>query len=92
MKETNGGPAFPGEAKQIMYPLDLPEKWIEQLRVLNPTQDGMSLRDWFAGKAVLSAMVQTEMVAGLPVPPEPRANVARICYEIADAMLKEREK
>lgn len=47
-------------------------------------QDGMSLRDWFAGMAL----------QGLVVYPITKTNSALVtmAYEIADAMLAEREK
>ena len=50
-----------------------------------PAQPGMSLRDWFAGKA-LSGM--------LADPDGGRAScksIARSCYAVADAMMEARE-
>lgn len=47
-------------------------------------QDGMSLRDWFAGQAVSAALTSLTLFT-----PE---GMAKRCYEIADAMLAEREK
>lgn len=44
--------------------------------------DGMSLRDWFAGQAL----------AGVRVCDYEQSSVAKRCYDIADAMLKERSK
>lgn len=46
---------------------------------------GMSLRDWFAGQAL--AMGKGVWAAGGDAD-----NIAANCYEIADAMLKEREE
>lgn len=68
-------------------------------------QDGMSLRDWFAG-IVLPAAVESYTLAcrtgnifGKPELPKfsetgnvQSAAVARIAYSLADAMLVEREK
>jgi hypothetical protein len=48
---------------------------------------GMSLRDWFAGQA-LSGMTANPTVA----PTIKNADIASICYSLADAMLAEREK
>ena len=44
---------------------------------------GMSLRDWFAGKALQGLLANNGYVTNLN---------AKIAYEIADAMLKERAK
>ena len=46
---------------------------------------GMSLRDWFAGMAL------QPIIASL-TSPVPTEKVSEKAYEIADAMLKEREK
>jgi hypothetical protein len=46
-------------------------------------EEGMSLRDWFAGMA---------MQAHLPPPPGSHLTTAQFAYLIADAMLKERSK
>ena len=48
-----------------------------------PEQDGMDLRDYFAAKAMQVLLPET--IANLP-------RVAERAYEIADAMMKEREK
>jgi len=65
----DGGPAFPREDYQTNCA---------------PGQQGMSLRDWFAGMALGGYMVSDLAVNG------PMA--AQMCYEIADAMIAEREK
>lgn len=49
---------------------------------------GMSLRDWFAGQAI---MLFSEVWANLNSPHDAEA-VARRSYEVADAMIAEREK
>lgn len=43
---------------------------------------GMSLRDWFAGKAISAAWAQADRVEG----------AARLAYRVADAMLAERKR
>ena len=48
-------------------------------------QVGMSLRDWFAGKALEGQAHRFDH------PHNHRELLAKDCYEIADAMLKERE-
>jgi hypothetical protein len=54
-------------------------------------QDGMSLRDWFAGQAVGSVM---HMCAGDTLLPGEsiETSFARKAYAVADAMLAERER
>jgi hypothetical protein len=46
----------------------------------------MSMRDWFAGKALQGATIR-----GWP-PGVSMDAVAKQCYELADSMLKEREQ
>lgn len=48
----------------------------------NAAQMGMTLRDWFAG----------QFLASIHAGREHAAEVARNCYVMADAMLKERDK
>lgn len=48
---------------------------------------GMSLRDWFAGQLALSAMARMDENTGVD-----DAYIAKRAYEIADAMLAERNK
>ena len=77
MNINDGGPAFPCE-EQIRYKGEVCD---------TKTFPGMTLRDWFAGKAL----------AGLVAQFEPRAfdwrfdDAARESYRFADAMLKARE-
>ena len=67
-KHNDGGEAFPYERRN--HPLDYSR--------------GMSLRDWFAGQALIGLCVDD--VRNWPVD-----LTARYVYELADAMLKERE-
>ena len=74
---NDGGPAFPDD------------RW----------QAGMTLRDYFAGQALAGSLAsQTpESHWSFAALPEETTNdkakngIARLCYEIADAMLKARE-
>ena len=52
-------------------------------------QEGMTLRDWFAGKALESHSYHTS------IPPDEEGyaeQVASLCYGIADAMIAEKNK
>ena len=70
MTQANGGPAFP-------LPLS------DALRWNDSEYHGMTLRDYFAAKAMQGFIVGVNV---------PRAhNIARISYEIADAMLEARK-
>ena len=72
----DGGPAFP----------------VVAANGLGHITDGMSLRDWFAGMALLKARgkLYSEDYDG-PIPTM-EEDVAEGCYRMADAMLKERDK
>lgn len=50
----------------------------------NHRSEGMDLRDYFAAKAMQGYVVNTNV----PV----AENIARVAYEIADAMLAEKQK
>lgn len=80
MIERDGGPAFP----------TLREDRSEDLRWVD---DGMSLRDWFAGQALSGYLAST---AGMGVHTDGIrrafwATVAESAYEVADAMIRARE-
>lgn len=91
MSERNdGGPAFPGrQLEEIRNALDegTHRDWVEY--------PGMSLRDWFAGMAMQSVMVdrwyQSEDMEGKTAS-EVAPFVAADAYDFADAMLAERGK
>jgi hypothetical protein len=73
MSDKTGGPAFPVAHTDMVIPG----------QSVKETQ-GMTLRDWFAGKALEG------MLAGR-VPAESYECRARDAYRYADIMLKERE-
>lgn len=81
MSKNNGGPAFP----LAIYDGD-------SIGISR----GMSLRDWFAAKAmqgIYACPVQLYRADGTPMPdPITSADIAKMAYEEADAMLAEREK
>jgi len=49
--------------------------------------EGMTLRDWFAGQALMGCAQMLPSTAG-----NHREEAARVAYELADAMLAERNK
>jgi hypothetical protein len=78
-------PAFPAE------------EWIDSTdpHVVNPKRHlGMTLRDYFAAKAMQGAIVNATL-GGMPGvddgATEAAGALARACYAVADAMLKARE-
>jgi hypothetical protein len=73
MSNTNtGGPAFPTEAYDL-----------ERQTVVR--EEGMTLRDYFAGQALASINL------GIGVTDDFYSRTAKHCYALADAMLKARE-
>lgn len=77
MSDRDGGPAFPCE---VQVPIDqeivcLPGDIVKL--------QGMSLRDWFAGKALVGLLAS-------PDNPISSTAMAQACYKLADAMLHER--
>ncbi len=77
-KET-GGNAFPTGSWEYDGPGN----------VLPYQEPGMTLRDYFAAKAM------QEIISGMLIPENnaiPEARVANLAYLMADAMLKERNK
>jgi hypothetical protein len=77
----DGGPAFPSVARD--------GNW-------QPKCDGMSLRDYFAAKAMagmLNGEDSPNFINGIPKPAEKwNAMLAKFAYAISDAMLAERSK
>lgn len=82
MTTDNGGPAFPGAPKDMWIPsphggMDRASAW-----GWDPEQ-GMSLRDWFAGMAMQGMANSVHHCAQV---------IADRAYEVADAMLEERKR
>jgi len=82
MSKKDGGPAFPNTVK-------ITDEIFSDLR-------GMTLRDYFAAKAmqgIYACPVQLYRADGTPLPDIiTSADIAKMAYEEADAMLAEREK
>lgn len=72
---------------EMAFPSEMP-------RIDNPnfvSHEGMTLRDYFASKAIAGFTSATDqegnwMACSVPV------EIAELCYEIADSMMKERSK
>lgn len=81
---NDGGAAFPRP------------NFISSTHFSAPAQDGMSLRDWFAGSALgalLGSLDQQDVERIHKMPNDRRAEMfANHAYLIADAMLAAREK
>jgi hypothetical protein len=84
MTQNTGGPAFPRPASTdeantccgVFY-----------------DQEGMSLRDWFAGQALNGMLAHSTRYRPLPTASQNwHEAISEEAYQIADAMLAEREK
>lgn len=53
-------------------------------RGLECTDDGMTLRDWFAGQAMAGTMADSNVI-------DKAENIAAVAYEVADEMMKARD-
>ena len=80
MSKETGGPAFPVSDIQSACPATVDE--------MNRLARGMTLRDYFAAKA-LPSVIDT-FAFGNSDPTDYAEGIAEGCYEIADAMLKAR--
>lgn len=67
--KNTGGPAFP-----VAVPVEF-----------QFANDGMTLRDWFAGQAMLGLLADATRQGSME-------ELARVSFAAADAMLAEREK
>lgn len=87
--KENGGPAFPGDEAHDVFNEDAGEyqtRWI--------WTGGMSLRDYFAAKAMVGMTnqlnrIHADVFNGYDNPGALRV-IADAAYRVADAMLKER--
>jgi len=92
MKDTNtGGPAFPqdyGHTKVIAQMFDSGELTALELQKATRTLAGMTLRDYFAAKAMQGLITSASLSRTESWYDEER--VAESAYKMADAMLKAR--
>jgi hypothetical protein len=83
-RRDDGGPAYPRPGYYPDTELSDFEAVRERLPSVTEPQDGMSLRDWFAGQAL--AGEAASHTGGQPS----TADLAERAYDIADAMLVRR--
>ena len=93
MSVKDGGQAFP-----CVFRIGQGENGLDGQPVQTPQQHivlGMSLRDWFAGQA-LAGMVSNHQLIEKQVethgPSQVEANITRIAYVMADAMIAARDR
>lgn len=86
-KRDNGGPVFPQPDRTLIVPYPEMERFVAGT-------PGLTLLDWFAGQALPAVMARKEGLAVLmnATKRDPTMIVAQMCYELADALLTERER
>lgn len=83
---NDGGKAFPSKGGMCFYfPETMKEQVAEVASQIEQSTEGMSLRDWFAGQALVGLIAQTPTATSAET-------FACEAYAMADAMLAEREK
>lgn len=87
MSKPDGGPAFPR-----------PHSPNPHGGMDDGPEEGMSLRDWFAGQALVGWLASFDEGIAASYDSEPEAwkehqqEVAKVCFGYADAMLRERDR
>jgi hypothetical protein len=71
--------------------------WYDEGKTGETYHPGMTLRDYFAGQVLVGMLVDSKTLAAIKEVAEednknPSETIASNCYELADAMLKERNK
>lgn len=94
MKKNNGGAAFPVASYQYTY---YPEGSPIQMTAQTEPQNGMSLRDYFAGQALKGLLSNEQFYldgnkAVTARNENPFEAASRASYGYADAMVVERDK
>ena len=80
MPENDGGPAFPISVSDGAYNENTNE-WVPSI----PVHPGMSLRDWFAGQALVGAVDRMNLLRERAHLHDHR--IAARVYELADAVI-----
>ena len=82
----DGGRAFPGEVNVLQQPNSVGEHW-EMV-----TMAGMTLRDYFAGQVLAGIYAANAIIQKGVTPKDMDMINAVLSYEMADAMIEERNK
>lgn len=82
-KIDDGGPAYPFEIQKRMVDTYGGHEYVEQ-----DNSPGMSLRDWFAGQALIGLIQSPPSIDGQPT--RKLEHLADVAYATADAMLEAR--
>lgn len=90
MSKVTGGPAFPSGMVKKSRPIHDSGADFVTTEVITPKHEGISMRDYFAAKAL--AVVPEQTAYNMEPKETHEAYVARRAYAIADAMLAERDK
>lgn len=95
--DNDGDAAFPGEDRNsFIFSSGWDKKYpdaFREIQILKKQNNGMSLRDWFAGMALQGICANSDFLANLGKTKGPAdKSVAIACFEVANAMLNEREK
>lgn len=89
-QKNTGGPAFPGK---VMEPDIGDPDTGETLSFLEDDHPGMTLRDYFAGQALIKWSEMITLQVGNEDGNKTQMKVvAEICYAFADAMIEARDK
>jgi hypothetical protein len=94
MSKETGGPAFPSQKGYIFRTINKENGVPTAEQAELQTVDGMTLRDYFAAKAMQGVLSSGGNLKKeyWPDHKEGRENIAILAYLQADAMLKERNK
>jgi hypothetical protein len=91
MSKETGGMAFPGFESAAGYGSSKPVTDVQGNVVFESYETGMTLRDWFAGQALVGEFASQSDNYNVYCQDVVDA-VAKKVYNMADAMLKERSK
>lgn len=84
----NNPPAFPGKQKALL----IKSEHIGIAKEYEIDQNGMTLRDYFAAKAMQTYLADKDLIdMFLYMNADVKEQVALIAYQMADAMMKARE-
>ena len=87
MSKNTGGPAIPAGIVRQSRPIHDPGAGFVVTDIAEPRHEGMSLRDYFAAKAMQALIASPNTDHSVVF-----SSVADVAYRVADAMLAEREK